>query len=155
MLLAAWSASPWARFLEHGGWTQRRVPRRALRALPAGGTLVPALAYAGGWLLMLTAMMLPTALPVLAVLERMTAGRRDGRRLVALAAAGYLAIWGGFGLAAHLADAGVVGAGAPLGLADLQRLGARGGGAGARGPLPVLRAEAALPRPLPLAGRRR
>jgi len=107
-LLAAWSASPWARYLEHGGWPRAGVFGALCAALPAGGTLVPALAYAGGWLLMLTAMMLPTALPVLAVFERMTAGRRGGRRLVALAAAGYLAIWGGFGVAAHLADAAVV-----------------------------------------------
>lgn len=56
---------------------------------------------------MLVAMMLPTALPVLSILQRMTAARADAVRLVGLAAAGYLAAWAAFGLAAHLADAGV------------------------------------------------
>ncbi|HVH03102.1 MAG TPA: DUF2182 domain-containing protein [Amaricoccus sp.] len=108
-LLAGWSASPWARFLEHGDWAARPGFLGGLcAALPGGGVLLPALGYAGGWLLMLTAMMLPTALPVLAVLERMTARRPDGRRLLALAAAGYLAAWAGFGLAAHLLDAALL-----------------------------------------------
>ena len=56
---------------------------------------------------MLAAMMLPTALPVLWLFGRV-AGRRGGAgRLVAVAAAGYLAAWAGFGLVAHLADAEV------------------------------------------------
>ena len=79
---------------------------------------------------MLAAMMLPTALPVLWLLRAGAgaAGRR--RRLVALAAAGYLAAWAGFGLVAHLADAGVAAGVRQSAVADLQRLGARRGGAG-------------------------
>jgi predicted metal-binding membrane protein len=55
---------------------------------------------------MLAAMMLPTALsvpslPVLSLLARMTAWQADGRRLAMLAAAGDLAAWAGFGLAAR------------------------------------------------------
>jgi predicted metal-binding membrane protein len=68
---------------------------------------VPGALYVAGWVLMLSAMMLPTTLPVLYILDRMTARRAGRRRLLALAAAGYLAAWAGFGLAAHLADLGL------------------------------------------------
>lgn len=107
VILAAWAASPWARFLAGGDWTTTGLLGAICTALPGGAVLVPALLHAAGWTLMLLAMMLPTALPVLSILERMTARRADGRRLVALAAAGYLAAWAGFGLCAHLADAGL------------------------------------------------
>lgn len=104
-LLAAWSASPWARFLEHGGWAEAGLLGAVCAAVPGAA----AAGYAGAWLLMIVAMMLPSALPVLAVFERVTARRADGGRLVALAALGYLAVWAAFGAAAHLADAGVRG----------------------------------------------
>jgi predicted metal-binding membrane protein len=106
-VLLAGSARPWGRYLDHGGWARDGLVGAICGALPAGEVLVPVALYAGGWVLMLTAMMLPTALPVLAVLQRMTARRPDGARLVALAAAGYLAAWTGFGLVAHAADLGV------------------------------------------------
>jgi predicted metal-binding membrane protein len=109
-LLAAWAASPWGRYLDHGDWTRIGLVGSICGALPWGESLVPAAAYAGGWVLMLAAMMLPTTLPVLAVLERMTMRRADRRRLMALAVAGYLAAWGGFGVAAHLADLGLLAA---------------------------------------------
>jgi predicted metal-binding membrane protein len=104
-LLILWAASPWGRYLEHGDWTEAGILGGLCAALPGGGALVPAALYAGGWLLMLVAMMLPTALPVLYLVERMA-----GRPRMLVAAAGYLAAWTGFGLAAHLAD-GVVAAG--------------------------------------------
>jgi predicted metal-binding membrane protein len=106
-LLAAGMASPWGRYLDHGGWARSGLVGAICGVLPAGDVLVPAALYAGGWALMLAAMMLPTALPVLAVLQRMTARRPDGARLVALTTAGYLAAWLGFGLVAHAADLGV------------------------------------------------
>jgi predicted metal-binding membrane protein len=96
LLLLAWSGSPWGRYLEHGDWTRLAA---LCRAVPGGAALVPAALYAGGWVLMLAAMMLPTALPVLYIVERMA-----GRRRMLAAAAGYLAAWSLFGLAAHLAD---------------------------------------------------
>jgi len=99
-LLAVWAGSPWGRYLEHGDWTRLGLVGALCAALPGGAALVPAGLYAGGWVLMLAAMMLPTALPVLHLVERMT----GARRLVLLAAAGYLAAWAGFGVAAHLAD---------------------------------------------------
>lgn len=76
--------------------------------LPLAAALEPALLWTAGWTLMLVAMMLPTALPVLYLLHRMTAARADGPWLVALAAGGYLGVWIAFGIAAHFV----------LGLAD-------------------------------------
>jgi predicted metal-binding membrane protein len=99
-LLLLWATSPWGRYLGHGDWTRAGIVGAFCAALPAGGALVPAGLYAGGWLLMLVAMMLPTALPVLWIVERMA-----GRRRMLVAAAGYLAAWLAFGVAAHLADA--------------------------------------------------
>jgi predicted metal-binding membrane protein len=107
VLLAAWDASPWARYLDHGDWTQIGMLGSICAAVPYGEALLPVGLYVGGWVLMLTAMMLPTALPVLSILQRVTARRRRGGWYVALAAAGYLAAWTGFGLAAHGADLAV------------------------------------------------
>ena len=64
LALAAWAASPWARYLDHGDWTRVGLVGAICAAVPGGGVLLPAALYVGGWLLMLTAMMLPTALPV-------------------------------------------------------------------------------------------
>lgn len=72
--------------------------------LPFAAALPPALVASAGWLAMLAAMMLPTALPVLWILYRMTASRPW---LTLLAAAGYLAVWSAFGLAAHLAQGAI------------------------------------------------
>ena len=110
LLLAVWASSPWGRYLEHGDWTQIGITGAICAALPAGAWLVPAVLYAAGWVLMLTAMMLPTALPVLSILERMVARRSDRHRLLALAVAGYLAAWAGFAVLAHLADLALAGA---------------------------------------------
>jgi predicted metal-binding membrane protein len=109
-LLAAWAASPWGRYLDHGDWTRIGLVGSICGAFPWGESLVPGAAYVAGWVLMLAAMMLPTTLPVLAILDRMTVRRADHGRLMALAVAGYLAAWGCFGLAAHLADLGLAAA---------------------------------------------
>jgi predicted metal-binding membrane protein len=52
-------------------------------------------------------MMLPTALPLLAIFARITAERADRGLLMALLIAGYLSIWIAFGLIAHAADLGL------------------------------------------------
>jgi len=57
--------------------------------------------------LMTVAMMLPTVLPLLGIFGRLTEGRTDRRALRTLVIAGYLAVWGAFGVAAHLADLGL------------------------------------------------
>src|SRR5262249_26865532 len=104
LALAAWAASPYARYLQHGGWTDSAF-LEICRALPAGEGVVPAVLYVVGWLLMITAMMLPTILPPLEIFPRLAAGRANRTALVALVVAGYLAAWTAFALAAHLADA--------------------------------------------------
>ena len=104
LALWAWSVSPYARYLDHGRWTDLAVVGPICRALPAGDLLVPALIYAAGWLLMVAAMMLPTTLPLIEVFRRITAGRPDASRLLALVACGYAGAWLAFGLGAHVLD---------------------------------------------------
>ena len=48
--------------------------------------------------------MLPTTLPLLEIYRRLIRRRDDRHLLLGLAVLGYLAAWGGFGLAAHGAD---------------------------------------------------
>jgi predicted metal-binding membrane protein len=48
--------------------------------------------------------MLPTTLPLLEIFRRLTARRRERSQLMALVITGYLIVWAGFGVAAHLAD---------------------------------------------------
>lgn len=100
-VLALWSASPWARYLEHGGLAPADL-LDAICAAPGQAGL-----YVAGWALMLAAMMLPTALPVLWLLARVAARRHRPAPLVAIAIGGYLVAWAGFGALAHLADAGL------------------------------------------------
>jgi predicted metal-binding membrane protein len=107
ILLWVWAASPYGRYLDHGSWLQTGVAGAICRSLPAGEALLPGLLYVGGWLLMSAAMMLPTTLPLLEIFRRTAAARPDRHRLLFLLIAGYLAVWGGFGLIAHLADLGV------------------------------------------------
>jgi predicted metal-binding membrane protein len=104
LTLWLWAESPYGRWLDHGQWTEIGFAARLCRSLPAGEWVLPALLYGGGWLLMSAAMMLPTALPLLDIFDRLTAGRRDHRRLMALVISGYLAVWGAFGLLAHALD---------------------------------------------------
>ncbi len=99
--LAAWTASPYGRYLDHD-WTQAGFAARLCAALPGGDIVAPALIYVLGWLLMTTAMMLPTAMPLLRVFGRLVGARADAGRLIALAVGGYLFVWLGFGVAAHL-----------------------------------------------------
>src|SRR2546422_615090 len=75
------------------------------RVLRAGDIALPVLLYAGGWLLMTAAMMLPAALPLFRRFDTLVRPRADRRRLISLLIAGYLLVWAGFGVAAHLLDA--------------------------------------------------
>ena len=107
LMLAFWSASPWRRLLDHGGWGDLAWLAALCRALPAGERVVPALAYAFAWVLMIAAMMLPTTLPLLALFRRIAGSRPDVDRLVAAVAAGYAAAWVAFGVVAYVLDAAV------------------------------------------------
>jgi predicted metal-binding membrane protein len=59
--------------------------------------------WIAGWSLMIVAMMVPPALPLLRVFEKLTAGRLDKAQLTALMACAFLAVWIGAGAALYLA----------------------------------------------------
>ncbi len=82
--LAAWGASPYARYLSH-----RYEPPSA--AGQAGAIAL----FLGGWLLMTTAMMLPTATGLLGAFDRLTAARPARERLALRLTliAGFLSVW--------------------------------------------------------------
>ena len=107
LALWLWGQSPYSRYLDHGSWPDAGVAGSLCRALPGGRDVLTGSLVVGGWVLMLSAMMLPTTLPLLDIFRRLTARRADRRWLTALVIIGYLAVWGGFGLAAHLADWGL------------------------------------------------
>jgi len=100
-------ATPYGRYLHHGGWTTAGLAGTICTAVPGGTWLVPGLFYAGGWLLMTAAMMLPTTLPLVRLFDRMIAARPERETLHLLLIAGYLLAWVAFGLAAHALDRAV------------------------------------------------
>jgi predicted metal-binding membrane protein len=103
-MLAFWAASPYARYAAHPGWSDGAW-QQLCRALPQGRIVLPALAHALAWVLMIAAMMLPTVLPLVRMFRRLTGTREDGNALLALLVGGFFAAWLAFGLAAHAADA--------------------------------------------------
>ena len=88
--LWVWSVSPYGRYLHHEG---------GLAPLP-----VEAVLFSLGWVLMIVAMMLPSSVPLVVTFGAIVGRRPRPRRLVALLLAGYLVVWGAFGLAAWLLD---------------------------------------------------
>jgi predicted metal-binding membrane protein len=107
LALCIWAWSPYGRYLDHGNWAQTGLGIALCRAVPAAGLFLPVLVYVAGWLLMTAAMMLPTVLPLLDRFDRLVSGRADRYRLIALLIGGYLAVWLGFGVAAHALDSGL------------------------------------------------
>jgi predicted metal-binding membrane protein len=107
LALWLWGQSPYAHYLDHGRWAEIGVAGSLCRALPGGRDALTGSLVVGGWVLMLSAMMLATTLPLLDIFRRLTERRADRRWLTALVILGYLAVWGVFGLAAHFADWGV------------------------------------------------
>ena len=105
-VLALWSASPYARYLDHGGWGDSGLLAELCRGLP-GAPAIPVLLYTLAWLLMIAAMMLPTTLPLLGIFSRMTASRPDAGLLLTSVVLGYAVAWLGFGLLAHGLDSGL------------------------------------------------
>ena len=99
--LAIWSASPYGRYVSHD-WTSLGLAAYMCAALPAGEILLPAFLYVLGWVLMSAAMMLPTTVPLLRVFGRLVGARADAGRLIAVVVGGYLFVWLGFGIVAHL-----------------------------------------------------
>jgi predicted metal-binding membrane protein len=89
--LAVWGASPWSRYLGHGGLAEESGPADV--AL-----------FVGGWVLMTVAMMLPTTWPLLVTFQALVRRRQRPGRLVGLLAAGYVVTWSIVGLLLHTAD---------------------------------------------------
>jgi predicted metal-binding membrane protein len=52
---------PYARYLDHGKWTEIGLVGGVCRALPGGGETLGGALVVGGWVLMLAAMMLRNA----------------------------------------------------------------------------------------------
>jgi predicted metal-binding membrane protein len=102
--LLLWEASPYGRYLDHGQWTDVGLAATICTGSPGRYMLLTMSIYAGGWLLMLIAMMLPTTLPLLQRFGLMVSSRADGGGLVALLVGGYLLAWAGFAVAAHGLD---------------------------------------------------
>ena len=90
--LWAWGSSPAGQYLHHGG---------------GASTPLGALLFTAGWIVMIVAMMLPSSVPLVVTFGALVGRRRRPGVLVALLLAGYLLVWGAFGLAAWLADLGV------------------------------------------------
>jgi predicted metal-binding membrane protein len=113
LVAAAWGViwllerGPYARYLHAADWSRGGLLGELCSAVPGGTVLVPAFAHAGAWTLMIVAMMLPTTLLLVDVFRRATGHRADHRGLLAWLLAGYLAVWGVFGLAVHVLDAAV------------------------------------------------
>ena len=93
LTLWVWAASPYGRYLHHEG---------GIAPLPVEAAL-----FSLGWLLMIVAMMLPSSVPLVVTFGAIVGRRPQPRLLVALLVAGYLAIWGAFGLAAWILDRGI------------------------------------------------
>ena len=97
IVLFFWERSPYGRYLSH-----QELGELGSDAAPS--IFMIAGLYALGWTLMTIAMMLPTTLPLLHIFRRLTGEREDRTTLVTLLMIGYIAVWLGFGVAAHFAD---------------------------------------------------
>ncbi len=94
LALGAWGLSPYARYLDHA----------ALFEGGAGGGWL-ALVFVAGWVAMCCAMMLPTVFPLARQFGVLVQAQPHRGLLLGLLAAGYLAVWSGFGFVALGADA--------------------------------------------------
>lgn len=98
LTLWIWDRSPYGRYLDHGRLGEIGLSNGAI------SLVAPVIIYLVGWILMTVAMMLPTTVPLLEIFRRLTARRQDRSQLMALVITGYLGVWAGFGVAAHLTD---------------------------------------------------
>lgn len=98
LILWLWGRSPYGRYLGHAALGE------IVREGSATSILMPATIYLLGWILMTVAMMLPTTVPLLDIFRRLTMRRAERSQLLALLIVGYLGVWAGFGVAAHMAD---------------------------------------------------
>ncbi|SAL84339.1 metal-binding integral membrane protein [Caballeronia arvi] len=102
--LWAWDAGPYARYLHRASWTELPGVGAICRAVPGASLPLAASLHSVAWLLMIAAMMLPTAFPLFDTFRRMTSAREERRTLIALLIVGYAMAWTLFGLIAHAFD---------------------------------------------------
>jgi predicted metal-binding membrane protein len=93
LALWLWEGSPYGHYLHH--------------ATDGGSLPLEAALFATGWLLMIVAMMLPSSVPLVVTFRALVGRRRRPGVLVGLLLAGYLIVWGSFGLAAWVGDRGI------------------------------------------------
>jgi predicted metal-binding membrane protein len=105
--LAAWSAGPYGRYLDHGSWADLPLLGALCRSLPQAELLTSFFFHGAAWLLMIAAMMLPTVLPLINVVARLVAGRKDAGVVIAAVLLGYALAWSAFGAAAFALDAAI------------------------------------------------
>jgi predicted metal-binding membrane protein len=98
LILWVWGRSPYGRYLGHGQLGEMASDGGAV------SVFLQVTLYLVGWTLMTVAMMLPTTVPLLEIFRRLTVRRPERSQLVALVITGYLGVWAGFGVAAHLGD---------------------------------------------------
>ena len=72
---------------------------------PATGTLTRAVVFLASWMLMTAAMMLPSAMPLLVLLDRIARNQSSRHEIPVLAALTYLTVWGLVGIAAWTTSA--------------------------------------------------
>lgn len=92
LTLWLWGQSPYSRFLSH----------HALEQATQDIALAPL--FIVGWVVMTTAMMLPTSLPLITLFQTVVGQRRDRAWLIGLLIIGYLAVWTLFGVALYAGD---------------------------------------------------
>jgi predicted metal-binding membrane protein len=100
-----WDGGPYARYLRHASWTELPLLGVICREVPGASVTLAALLHSAAWLLMIAAMMLPTAFPLFDTFRRMTGTRDNWRTLLAFLVVGYATAWALFGLVAHGLDA--------------------------------------------------
>jgi predicted metal-binding membrane protein len=96
VVLALSQVGGWGRYLHHDGIAELDL---------AAGTAV--LVFVVGWVLMLTATMVPTTLPLVSLFAVLVDRRPDRRALVGRLVAGYVVVWSFAGLIAYTGDLGV------------------------------------------------
>jgi predicted metal-binding membrane protein len=105
IVLWMWDGGPYARYLRHASWTELPLLGAICREVPGASVTLAALLHSAAWLLMIAAMMLPTAFPLLDTFRRMTSTRENWRTLLAFLIVGYTTAWALFGLVVHGFDA--------------------------------------------------
>lgn len=111
LALWIWGQSPYANLIDHQIHVAEPTPSWVtwICGLDANGQPVPLLVAlptaVAGWTLMTIAMMLPTSMPLITLFQRVA--QRQARPMLLMGAllGGYLAVWAGFGLLAHLGSA--------------------------------------------------